>query len=753
VVLSTLLAPIGVATAQGPDAAGSSGFTIPVSDASELSGLTAQVSAGGSGLNLRADPSPDAAVVTTLADGTVVNLRIDTVDTVSDASGTRWWPVEVDGNLGWVSGFYLTEPGTGATTTSTGNVPLFKGERADVSSTTSVSGDHSFSWDGGSLTDATARVAANGDGLNLRSGPSRDTGIVTAIPDGTVVDLRIDMTDTVYDEDGVTRWWPVLYDNTPGWVAGSYLIPAQGGGDGATTAASTSDATTTAPPTDTQLEFDGGTLVDASAIVSTSGDNLLLRADPSTSSDILDRIPDGAVVDLRIDSVDTVYDADGVTRWWPVTFDGQDGWVSGFYLSDGTDSSSSAGSDGTSGSAETSAENREAFSWDGGELDGATAIVSADGDGANVRGEPDAGSDVITTVQDGTTVNLRIADVDSVVGPDGVTRWWPVEIDGASGWISGFNLSDGSGGDTASASTSDTSDTIGNNAASGSAAFPAGSTARVKTASGQGLRVRAAAGTGSEHLFSVAEGSEVTIVDGPVSFENSVNGWFEISANGSSGFADGDLLVLIATPVPTAAPVTPTSVPTEESTTASEQSQQQSSEIPTATDQSGADTESPLDDRPTETPAPEETETADSTQAPSGSEFIVPVDGAILTQGFGCSSLGFYPYNPDWGCGVHDGIDFAAPSYTPIVASADGTVTAAGWCDCGLGYYVEIDHGNGVHTIYGHMAAQPYVSVGQQVSQGETIGPVGSTGLSTGSHTHFMVQVNGVSQDPSRYLP
>jgi murein DD-endopeptidase MepM/ murein hydrolase activator NlpD len=148
----------------------------------------------------------------------------------------------------------------------------------------------------------------------------------------------------------------------------------------------------------------------------------------------------------------------------------------------------------------------------------------------------------------------------------------------------------------------------------------------------------------------------------------------------------------------------------------------------------------------TSAPAPVET------QEPEGPMFIVPVENATQTQGFGCSSLGFYPYNPDWGCGVHDGIDYAAPTGTPILASAAGTVLFSGWCDCGLGYYVELDHGNGVTTIYGHMASQPFVSAGQQVAQGETIGPIGSTGLSTGPHVHFMLQINGVSQDPARYL-
>ena len=64
-----------------------------------------------------------------------------------------------------------------------------------------------------------------------------------------------------------------------------------------------------------------------------------------------------------------------------------------------------------------------------------------------------------------------------------------------------------------------------------------------------------------------------------------------------------------------------------------------------------------------------------------------------------------------------------------------------------------IDHGDGVHSIYGHMAGQPSVTVGQTVSRGDTIGQVGSTGLSTGPHVHFMIREDGVTVDPKNYLP
>jgi murein DD-endopeptidase MepM/ murein hydrolase activator NlpD len=144
---------------------------------------------------------------------------------------------------------------------------------------------------------------------------------------------------------------------------------------------------------------------------------------------------------------------------------------------------------------------------------------------------------------------------------------------------------------------------------------------------------------------------------------------------------------------------------------------------------------------------------SDSAKVNPETGFILPVQNYRFTQDFGCSSLGFYSYDPAWGCSVHDGVDLAATSGTPLVAVGAGDVVAAGWCDCGLGYYVEIDHGNGLHTVYGHMASQPSVSVGQKVARGDTLGPVGSTGLSTGPHVHFMVRQDGTAQDPKKYLP
>ncbi len=89
----------------------------------------------------------------------------------------------------------------------------------------------------------------------------------------------------------------------------------------------------------------------------------------------------------------------------------------------------------------------------------------------------------------------------------------------------------------------------------------------------------------------------------------------------------------------------------------------------------------------------------------------------------------------------HNGLDLAAPAGTPIHAAAAGKVIWSGWRTDGLGYCVFIDHQNGLTTVYGHMIRQPAVYVGQYVSRGQVIGYVGSTGHSTGPHTHFMVKV------------
>ena len=102
------------------------------------------------------------------------------------------------------------------------------------------------------------------------------------------------------------------------------------------------------------------------------------------------------------------------------------------------------------------------------------------------------------------------------------------------------------------------------------------------------------------------------------------------------------------------------------------------------------------------------------------------------------------------GTEFHQGIDIAADMGAPIVATADGIVTAAGW-NGGYGNMVDVDHGGGIVTRYGHAAALA-VTVGQQVRRGEVIAYVGSTGRSTGPHVHYEVRVDGQPVNPAGYL-
>lgn len=106
-------------------------------------------------------------------------------------------------------------------------------------------------------------------------------------------------------------------------------------------------------------------------------------------------------------------------------------------------------------------------------------------------------------------------------------------------------------------------------------------------------------------------------------------------------------------------------------------------------------------------------------------------------------------YGYRWGR-THKGIDLAAPTGTSIKASDGGRIIQAGW-DGGYGYSVEIDHGKGLVTKYAHCSAI-YVTVGEEVSQYQTIAAVGNTGNSTGPHLHFEIRKNGVPKDPMLYL-
>ncbi len=115
-----------------------------------------------------------------------------------------------------------------------------------------------------------------------------------------------------------------------------------------------------------------------------------------------------------------------------------------------------------------------------------------------------------------------------------------------------------------------------------------------------------------------------------------------------------------------------------------------------------------------------------------------PINGARLSSSFGKRKHPILGYTK-----MHTGTDFAAPTGTPIMASGDGKVTKAGWCGGG-GNCVKIKHNNTYQTVYAHMSKFGRgIKKGSRVKQGQIIGYVGSTGLSTGPHLHYEVIENG----------
>jgi murein DD-endopeptidase MepM/ murein hydrolase activator NlpD len=131
----------------------------------------------------------------------------------------------------------------------------------------------------------------------------------------------------------------------------------------------------------------------------------------------------------------------------------------------------------------------------------------------------------------------------------------------------------------------------------------------------------------------------------------------------------------------------------------------------------------------------------------SAKKFLVrkPAGIGVMRSGFGFRRHPILGYSK-----MHTGVDWAAPYGTPIFAAGNGTVERAGW-EGGYGKYVRIKHNNGYETAYGHMSAfAKGIEPGKRVRQGQVIGFVGSTGLSTGAHIHYEIVVNGRFVDPMR---
>jgi murein DD-endopeptidase MepM/ murein hydrolase activator NlpD len=430
-----------------------------------------------------------------------------------------------------------------------------------------------------------------------------------------------------------------------------------------------------------------------------SSDGVLLRAEPAFGSEVLTTLDEGATVALRTATADTVYDPDGVTQWWPIATGDTDGWVAGFYLDVAGLSSAPAApvaDPGNGRGGEDVAASAEDLLLSTGDLANAVAKV-AEPEGINLRQDPGASSPALKALSYDTMLDLRIDELDTVYTEG--SRWWPVQVDGLVGWVSGAYL--------APAASWSEPQVVADTAvveAPGKVAdwFEVGSYVMAFTDDSSGVNIRADAAPDAERIGIVPESDVVQVMDGPI-YDPIGNPWYLITDSEVTGFVSGWYLSRADQPGDDLA----------------------TTEIPSKVTVPGLATGT-LD---------------------------YPVASYVFTQAFGCSPYAMQPWNSALGCNFHNGADFAADAYTPLLAADGGTVEYAGWCDCGLGYYVKIDHGNGMKTTYGHMAEQPWVTTGEAVTKGQVIGPMGSTGLSTGPHVHFILNVNGVDQNPLAYLP
>jgi murein DD-endopeptidase MepM/ murein hydrolase activator NlpD len=246
-----------------------------------------------------------------------------------------------------------------------------------------------------------------------------------------------------------------------------------------------------------------------------------------------------------------------------------------------------------------------------------------------------------------------------------------------------------------------------------------------------GQRLRIPLQTGVLHVVE----REESLRDVSLRFGVPIDQIKEISANGLTEAADDEALVIgrqLVIPSPTRFTVSAEGIP-----------------IPsTAPSGTAPDSSGPLQANasPTAEPStasgsgPSTNANATQDSQPSGLGFIWPATGNISS---------YYGANHPLGIDI----DFYNDPNQPVSAAGSGTVIFAGGDPCcSYGYYVIVDHGNGVETLYGHLS-QISVYVGQAVGQGELLGYGGRTGYATGNHLHFEVRINGYYVNPLAYLP
>lgn len=694
----------------------------------------------GGGLSLRNDASADSEKLSALGDGSVVRI----VDgPYYDAYGNGWYLVTNGVIRAFAYGGFLAASSSSSTTAL-----------ADEGSAATSSGN--LGHDTPSFAEGQSVVVRtdDGGGLSLRLEPSTSAEKLSAAADGS----SLTIVSGPYTDNAGNGWYLVTNGPLRAYAYAGFLTAGTTG---------SSPSTSAAPASSSSLGHETPQFSEGQHVVvqTDDGGGLALRLEPSTSAEKLSAAGDGASLTIV---QGPVYDDSG-NGWYLVTNGSLRAYAYAGFLAAGGSSAASSGESASSSSSGNLGFSTPQFS------EGQTVIVQTDdGGGLSLRMEPSLTSEKLVALKDGSSLRVVLGPVNDDAG-----NGWYLVTDGAirayafAGFLNASSATSNSS--SSSSSSASTNESLGFDTPQ----FSEGQTVAVQTDTGGGLSLRMEPKTGSEQLAALKEGATVSVVQGPV-FDNAGNGWYLVNNGSIRAYAYAGFLVASSSSSASSASSSSSTSGNsaaasfaigDSATTSSVTNVRNGATVNGALTGSfrGGDiveiTDGPFYDRNSE---PWYYIVGDSVQGFVKGEFLVaatvpaaespsatfiyPLTKYTFTQDYGCSSLSFYSYNAAWGCRVHNGIDLSAPFGTPIQAAGAGTVVESGWCDCGLGYYVKIDHGNGLATYYGHMQSMPYVSVGQSVSQGETIGPIGSTGLSTGPHIHFMVQKNGVTVDPMDYL-
>ncbi len=255
-------------------------------------------------------------------------------------------------------------------------------------------------------------------------------------------------------------------------------------------------------------------------VATDDGNGLILRASPSQSSEVIDQLNNGAVVQVL---EGPAYDADG-NGWFLVTDGASTAYAYGGFLAG--DESLGVANAASSSSSSSGYLGYDTPSYSAGQT---VTVVTDDGQGLRIRTGPSIGAEKIATLGDGDVVTI-------VDGPvyDGSSNGWYLVTDGSfQGYgFAGFLTSAGTV-TTASSTTSGTASA--GNLGLETQSFAAGATATVQTDDGGGLNIRSGPSVDSEAVRSVADGGSVTIINGPY-FDDAQNGWYAVSSGDASGF-------------------------------------------------------------------------------------------------------------------------------------------------------------------------------------------------------------------------